>query len=82
LYNSVSQAYAGFLPIKTVGVVGDNRRYAYTIVLRAVKTIDYMTARPYEFPEGFLEEVSTKIVNQIESVSRVLYDITSKPPGT
>ena len=82
LYDSVSQAYAGFFPVKTVGVVGDNPRYGYTIVLRAVKTIDFMTARPYEFPSGFLEDVSTKIINQIDSVSRVFYDVTSKPPAT
>lgn len=82
LYDQVSQAYAGFFPVKTVGVVGDNPRYGYTIVLRAVKTIDFMTARPFEFPAGFLEDVSTKIINQIESVSRVFYDVTSKPPAT
>ena len=82
LYDDVSQAYAGFFPIKTVGVVGDNPRYGYTIVLRAVKTIDFMTARPYEFPNGFLEDVSTKIINHIDSVSRVFYDVTSKPPAT
>lgn len=82
LYDSISQAYAGFFPIKTVGVVGDNPRYGFTVVLRAVKTIDFMTARPFEFPVGFLEDVSTKIVNQIDSVSRVVYDITSKPPAT
>lgn len=82
LYSDISQAYAGFLPVKTVGVVGDNRRYGYTIVLRAIKTIDFMTARPYEFPSGFLEDVATQIVNQVEEVSRVLFDITSKPPAT
>lgn len=82
LYNEISQAYAGFLPVKTVGVVGDNRRYGYTIVLRAIKTIDFMTARPFEFPSGFLEDVATQIVNQVEDISRVLFDITSKPPAT
>ena len=81
LYDKVSQAYAGFLPIKTVGVVGDTRRYGYIIGLRAVTTIDFMTARPFEFPPGFLEKVASEIISTISSVARVFYDVTSKPPG-
>lgn len=82
MYNSISQAYVGFLPVKTVGVVGDNRRYGYTVVLRAVQTEDYMTANIYEFPEHFLSEVSTEIVNKCSEISRVFYDVTTKPPST
>ncbi len=82
LYDKVSQAYAGFFPVKTVGVVGDNRRYGYTIVLRAVKTIDFMTATAYEFPEGCLADLATEIINKVPEVAKVVYDITSKPPST
>ena len=82
LYNKVSQAFAVFLPIKSVGVVGDERRYAEVIALRAVETIDFMTARWAHLPYDFLEHVSNRIVNEIEDVSRVVYDISSKPPAT
>lgn len=82
LYFKVDQAYAGFLPVKTVGVVGDNRRYGWIIVLRAVNTIDFMTATAYEFPKGFLSRVKTQIINKIPEVARVVYDVTDKPPGT
>ena len=82
LYNKVSQAFAVFLPIKSVGVVGDERRYAEVIGLRAVETVDFMTAKWAHLPYDFLEHVSNRIVNEIEDVSRVVYDISSKPPAT
>ena len=82
LYDSVSQAFAVFLPIKSVGVVGDERRYAEVIALRAVETVDFMTARWAQLPYDFLEHVSNRIVNEIEEVSRVVYDISGKPPAT
>ena len=82
LYDQVSQAFAVFLPVKSVGVVGDERRYAEVIGLRAVETVDFMTARWAHLPYDFLELVSNRIVNEIEDVSRVVYDISSKPPAT
>ena len=82
LYDKVSQAFAVYLPVKSVGVVGDERRYAEVIALRAVETIDFMTARWAHLPYDFLERVSNRIVNEIEDVSRVVYDISSKPPAT
>ncbi|MGI0115772.1 glutamine-hydrolyzing GMP synthase [Zooshikella sp. RANM57] len=82
LYHKVSQAFAVFLPVKSVGVVGDGRRYEYVIALRAVETIDFMTARWAHLPYEFLERVSNRIINQISGVSRVTYDISSKPPAT
>ena len=82
LYNSVSQAFAVLLPVKSVGVVGDERRYAEVIALRAVETVDFMTARWAQLPYEFLEHVSNRIVNEIEAVSRVVFDISSKPPAT
>ena len=82
LYDKVSQAFAVYLPVKSVGVVGDERRYAEVIALRAVETVDFMTARWAHLPYDFLEHVSNRIVNEIEDVSRVVYDISSKPPAT
>ena len=82
LYHKTSQAFAVFLPIKSVGVVGDARRYEWVIALRAVETIDFMTARWAHLPYEFLELVSNRIINEISGVSRVTYDISSKPPAT
>jgi GMP synthase (glutamine-hydrolysing) len=82
LYNKVSQAFAVFLPVRSVGVVGDTRRYEYVIALRAVETIDFMTARWAHLPYDFLEKVSGRIISEIEGISRVTYDISSKPPAT
>ncbi|MBK1695441.1 GMP synthase (glutamine-hydrolyzing) [Chromatium weissei] len=82
LYDQVSQAFAVFLPVRSVGVVGDNRQYAHVIALRAVETIDFMTARWAHLPYEFLDLVCRRIVNEVPGVSRVVYDITGKPPGT
>jgi len=82
LYQKVSQAFTVFLPVKSVGVVGDGRRYEYVVSLRAVETIDFMTARWAHLPYEFLEKVSNRIINEISGISRVAYDISSKPPAT
>ncbi len=82
LYDKVSQAFAVFLPVKSVGVTGDGRRYDYVVALRAVETLDFMTARAAHLPHEFLDEVSRTICNSIPNVSRVTYDISSKPPAT
>ena len=82
LYDQVSQAFAVFLPVKSVGVVGDNRQYEHVIALRAVETLDFMTARWAHLPYDFLDRVCRRIVNEVRGVSRVVYDITGKPPGT
>jgi len=81
-YQKVSQAFVVFLPVKSVGVVGDARRYSYVLAVRAVETIDFMTARWAHLPYDLLETVSNRIINEIRDVSRVTYDISSKPPAT
>ncbi len=82
LYDEVSQAFAVFLPVKSVGVVGDFRRYEWVISIRSVNTIDFMTAHWSRLPYDFLEIVSRRIINEVDGVSRVTYDISSKPPAT
>ncbi len=82
LYDSVSQAFAVFLPVKSVGVVGDARAYEWVIALRAVETIDFMTARWARLPYEFLEKVSLRIINELQGISRVVYDVSGKPPAT
>ncbi len=82
LYDKTSQAFAVFLPIRSVGVLGDARRYDYVIALRAVETIDFMTAHWARLPYEFLEHVSRRIVNEVAGISRVVYDICGKPPAT
>ncbi len=82
LYHKTSQAFTVFLPVKSVGVMGDARKYDYVVSLRAVETIDFMTARWAHLPYEFLEHVSNRIINEIDGISRVTYDISSKPPAT
>ena len=81
-YDKTSQAFAVFLPVKSVGVVGDGRRYEWVIGLRAVQTIDFMTAKWAHLPYELLETVSNRIINEISGISRVAYDISGKPPAT
>ncbi len=82
LYDRTSQAFAVFLPVRSVGVLGDARRYDYVIALRAVETVDFMTAHWARLPYEFLELVSRRIVNEVAGISRVVYDISGKPPAT
>ncbi|HSS65940.1 MAG TPA: glutamine-hydrolyzing GMP synthase [Gammaproteobacteria bacterium] len=82
LYDKVSQAFAVYLPVRSVGVMGDARRYEHVIALRAVETIDFMTARWSRLPYEFLERVSHRIINEVPGISRVVYDISGKPPAT
>ncbi len=82
LYDEISQAFAVFLPVKSVGVVGDNRAYEYVIALRAVETVDYMTATWKQIPYEVLGNISRRIINEVRGVSRVTYDISEKPPAT
>jgi len=81
-YDRVSQAFAVFLPVRSVGVVGDQRRYAWVIALRAVETVDFMTARWARLPHELLDQAARRILNEISEISRVSYDISGKPPAT
>ncbi len=82
LYDKVSQAFAVFLPVKSVGVMGDGRRYDYVVAIRAVETVDFMTARWAHLPYDFLDLISRRIINEVSGISRVTYDISGKPPAT
>ena len=82
LYDEIWQAFAVLLPVRTVGVMGDGRSYDQACALRAVTSTDGMTADYYPFPHEFLGQVATRIINEVRGINRVVYDITSKPPGT
>ena len=82
IYNKVAQALVALLPVKSVGVMGDSRTYSYIISLRSVDTQDFMTADWSKIPSQVLEKISTRIVNEVRGVNRVVYDITQKPPAT
>jgi GMP synthase (glutamine-hydrolysing) len=82
LYDDIWQAFAVILPVKTVGVMGDSRTYDFVVGLRAVTSTDGMTADFYPFDMGFIGRVATRIINEVKGVNRVVYDVTSKPPGT
>ncbi|MDP2632726.1 MAG: GMP synthase (glutamine-hydrolyzing), partial [Candidatus Curtissbacteria bacterium] len=82
IYNKVGQAFAALLPVKSVGVMGDSRTYSYIVSLRSVDTTDFMTADWSKIPYDVLEKISTRIVNEVRGVNRVVYDITQKPPAT
>ena len=82
LYDKIWQAYAALLPVKTVGVMGDNRTYEHICLLRAITSEDGMTADFFDFPRGFMQLISNQIINNIRGINRVVYDVTSKPPST
>lgn len=82
LYDKVSQAFVALLPVRTVGVMGDERTYEYTAVLRCVNSSDFMTATWSDLPHEFLKRVSSRILNEVKGINRLVYDVTSKPPGT
>ncbi|MDA7695482.1 glutamine-hydrolyzing GMP synthase [Candidatus Pelagibacter sp.] len=82
LYDKIWQAYAALLPVKTVGVMGDNRTYEHICLLRAITSEDGMTADFFDFPKGFMQSISNQITNNIRGINRVVYDVTSKPPST
>jgi GMP synthase (glutamine-hydrolysing) len=81
-YDKISQAFAVFLPVKSVGVMGDGRTYEYVVALRAVETKDFMTAGWYQMPYEDLARISGRIINEVKGINRVVYDISSKPPAT
>ena len=82
LYNEIWQAFAVLLPVRSVGVMGDGRTYDNVCALRAVTSVDGMTADFYGFDMGLLGRIATRIINEVKGINRVVYDITSKPPGT
>ena len=82
LYDNIWQAFAVLLPVRTVGVMGDGRTYDHVCALRAVTSVDGMTADFYPFDMHFLGRVATRIINEVKGINRVVYDVTSKPPGT
>ncbi|MCG8595184.1 MAG: glutamine-hydrolyzing GMP synthase, partial [Kiloniellales bacterium] len=82
LYDAIWQAFAVLLPVRTVGVMGDARSYDHVCALRAVTSVDGMTAESYPFDHAFLDRVATRIINEVRGINRVVYDVTSKPPGT
>jgi len=82
LYRKISQAFAALLPVKAVGVMGDQRTYEQVIALRAVETTDFMTADWYPMPYEVLKKMSSRIINEVRGVNRVFYDVSSKPPAT
>jgi len=82
LYHKIWQAYAALLPVKTVGVMGDNRTYEHICLLRAITSEDGMTADFFDFPKGFMQSISNQIINNVKGINRVVYDVTSKPPST
>ena len=81
-YDKTAQAFAVFLPVKSVGVMGDGRTYEYVVALRAVQTTDFMTAHWAELPYDLLGKVSNRIINEVRGINRVVYDISGKPPAT
>jgi GMP synthase (glutamine-hydrolysing) len=81
-YDLTSQAFTVFLPVKSVGVMGDGRTYEYVVSLRAVETSDFMTADSAELPYALLKKVSSRIINEVRGINRVAYDVSSKPPAT
>ena len=81
-YEKTSQAFAVFLPVKSVGVMGDGRTYEWVVALRAVQTQDFMTAHWAELPHALLGKVSNRIINEVRGINRVVYDISGKPPAT
>ena len=81
-YDKTAQAFAVFLPVKSVGVMGDGRTYEYVVALRAVQTTDFMTAHWAELPYSLLAKVSNRIINEVRGINRVVYDISGKPPAT
>ena len=82
LYRTVQQAFAVLLPIQSVGVMGDGRTYEHVVALRAVQTQDFMTAQWAELPHELLSRISSRIINEVRGINRVVYDISSKPPAT